>query len=103
MWCVGMRLPYHISTAIFSSLAAVQCECRHGRVCCITAAGPFSLPLIGDLPWIVKYGMHEYGWRCQQKYGKIFKVRQSLCVVAAGSHTGLRDTQHSLVWSPVVL
>jgi len=40
----------------------------------LTSAGPFSLPLIGDLPWIVMYGMHEYAWRCQQKYGKIFKV-----------------------------
>jgi hypothetical protein len=25
------------------------------------------------------HGMHEYGWRCQQKYGKVFKVCQ-LCV-----------------------
>lgn len=38
------------------------------------AAGPFSLPMIGDLPWILLYGMHEYAWRCQQKYGKVFKV-----------------------------
>lgn len=40
------------------------------------AAGPFSLPLIGDLPWIFKYGLHEYGLMCHRKYGKIFKVRQ---------------------------
>jgi hypothetical protein len=42
------------------------------------AAGPFSLPLIGDLPWIFKYGLHEYGLMCNRKYGNIFKVRQGL-------------------------
>jgi hypothetical protein len=25
------------------------------------------------------YGLHEYCWRCQQKYGKIFKVNRLVC------------------------
>lgn len=36
--------------------------------------GPFSWPLIGDLPWIVQYGLHDYGLMCQRKYGRIFKI-----------------------------
>jgi hypothetical protein len=47
---------------------------------CFARTGPFSLPFIGDLPWIVLYGMHEYGVMCQKKYGEVFKVRSS-CVL----------------------
>lgn len=60
--------------------------------------GPFSLPLIGDLPWIFKYGLHEYGLMCNRKYGNIFKIYtgNSMSLMVCDPHIAKRLTMRNI-------
>lgn len=42
-----------------------------------STAGPFALPLLGNLPQIVAEDLPKYVQRLTPKYGPVFKVRQA--------------------------
>jgi hypothetical protein len=63
---------------------AVNCTASvHADFPNISRSGPFAPPFIGNLPAIVRYGLHEYMDMCRRKYGKVFKVRSCKCIVGA--------------------
>lgn len=41
----------------------------------IFCAGPWGVPLLGVIPYIMRHGGPEYFSACTRKYGGVYKVR----------------------------